>query len=337
MTKTAEHLHSHREGWGIGRAQGKTILIGEHSVVHGAPAIAVPLYDLGVEATIDTAEPHFLDTDIYTGPITQAPERLNPTIAALRHATAHFAIDISHIRLRVRSTIPYERGLGSSAAVATAVTRACASFVNKTVASEELFELVQAAERVAHGTPSGLDSRTVVASSALRFQRGIVTPLEVSRAFTLVIADTGKRGRTSQAVTHVREQLERDPARVRSVISDLSALTEQVQIALREGKTAELGSCLNEAHTALSCLGVSAPELDVLVETARKAGAVGAKMTGGGMGGCTIALAPTPGTAHGIAKRLRDVGASRAWISSLASVTTGSVPISSIPTASASI
>lgn len=330
MTELFYTALSQREGWGIGRAYGKTILIGEHSVVHGAPAIAVPLYDLGVEATIDTAEPGYFDTDIYTGPVAQAPDRLSPPVAALQHATAHFGIDINQIRLRVRSTIPYERGLGSSAAVATAITRACASFVNESLSKQELFELVQAAERVAHGTPSGLDAYTVSASSAVRFQNGKVTPLEVSRAFTLVIADTGKRGRTSVAVGHVRELLEKEPSRVNGVIRKLSDLTEQVQAALAAGDTESLGSAMNAAHIELASLGVSSPELDHLVRVASNSGAVGAKMTGGGMGGCVIALAPNSEVAYSIATGLRTSGASRAWISSLASVTTGSVPIKEI-------
>ncbi|MGO1661813.1 MAG: mevalonate kinase [Canibacter sp.] len=330
MNELPYTAHTRREGWGIGRAYGKTILIGEHSVVHGAPAIAVPLYDLGVEATIDTAEPGFLDSDIYTGPISRAPKRLGPPLAALQHATEHFGIDINQIRLRVRSTIPYERGLGSSAAVATAITRACASFVNESLSKQELFELVQAAERVAHGTPSGLDAHTVSASSALRFHNGVVTPLEVSRAFTLVIADTGKPGRTSLAVSHVRDLLEQEPVRVRAAIDHLATLTSQVQTALAEGDTNSLGEAMNAAHETLATLEVSAPELDHLVRVARDAGAVGAKMTGGGMGGCVIALVPNSEVAYSVATRLRTSGASRAWISSLASVTTGSVPIKEI-------
>ena len=169
MASTLHHTHARHSDWGIGRAHGKIILIGEHAVVYGAPAIAVPLHDLNVEATIDTAEAGWLDTDIFTGPTEQAPERLGPLIAALKHATDHLGIDTADVRLRVRSTIPYERGLGSSAAVATAIVRACANFVGTRLTREELFQLVQAAERVAHGTPSGLDAYTVSASSCLLY------------------------------------------------------------------------------------------------------------------------------------------------------------------------
>jgi mevalonate kinase len=331
MTHTVENTETPHDGWGIGHAHGKAILIGEHSVVHGAPAIAVPLYDLGVEATLDAAEPGFLDTDIYTGLLSEAPQRLGPPIAALHHATDHFGLDLRDLRLRLRSTIPYERGLGSSAAVATAIARASASFATQNLGKLELFELVQAAERVAHGTPSGLDAHTVSATSAVRFQQGYTTPLEVSHPFTLVVADTGMPGRTSIAVAHVREQLTANPKRVWPLIGELSELTETVQDALRDGRTNELGTAMNQAHTVLSQLEVSAPELDHLVAAARAADAVGAKLTGGGMGGCVIALARTPEHAQDVAAALRDAGAARAWSSSLASVTTGSIAIQEVP------
>ena len=231
------------------------------------------------------------------------------------------------MRLRVRSTIPYERGLGSSAAVATAIVRACANFVGTRLTREELFQLVQAAERVAHGTPSGLDAYTVSASSAVRFQRGVATAIDVAKAFTLVIADTGVRGSTSQAVAHVRGLLDKDPAHYNPKIDTLSALADDVQLALRDGDTAALGNAMNLAHGTLAELEVSSPELDRLVRAARKAGAAGAKMTGGGLGGCVISLAPSAEAAYEIAAELRAIGQTRAWISSLGSVATGSIPL----------
>ena len=316
-----------RQRWGIGRAHGKAILIGEHSVVHGAPAIAVPLYDLAVEATFDELEPGFLDTDLFTGPLRDAPERLGPSVMALRRAAGTFELDLDELRLRVRSTIPHERGLGSSAAVATAITRAAASFANVDLRREELFELVQSAERVAHGTPSGLDAHTVSATSAVRFHNGNLSRVEVARPFTLVVADSGQPGRTSVAVQHVRALLDAHPQIHRPHIATLANLTETVQRALGEGDTAALGEALNDAHTVLRALEVSSPTLDHLVMTARSAGAVGAKMTGGGMGGCVISLAPSEAHAKHIARSLRDAGASRAWVSSLSSVTTGSIPV----------
>src|SRR5699024_9854673 len=152
-----------------GHAHAKAILLGEHAVVYGAPALAIPLHGLGVTAHVHPASTGTsIDSELFTGPIGEAPARLQPVLTALRAAFEHQG-DEMPVDLHLRSDIPYERGLGSSAAVAAAVARAVADLTEEDLDRDELYELVQQAERVAHGNPSGLDARAVTSAGPIRF------------------------------------------------------------------------------------------------------------------------------------------------------------------------
>lgn len=155
---------------GTGEAHGKSILIGEHAVVYGAPAIAFPLHDLKVKATVTGSAASHIDSEVFSGAITIAPERLRPPLAAMHEAAGRFGLDPDRLHLRVNSPIPVERGLGSSAAVSTAIVRAVADAAGQKLTDSERFALVQHAEQVAHGTSSGLDAHAVAADTALRFR-----------------------------------------------------------------------------------------------------------------------------------------------------------------------
>src|SRR5690625_7776709 len=69
---------------GLGSAHGKAILLGEHSVVYGAPAIVLPLLDLQATASIRRARRGFITSDLYTGPLATAPIHMDPVLTALR-------------------------------------------------------------------------------------------------------------------------------------------------------------------------------------------------------------------------------------------------------------
>lgn len=302
---------------GTGEAHGKSILIGEHAVVYGAPAIAFPLHDLKVKATVTGSAASHIDSEVFSGAITIAPERLRPPLAAMHEAAGRFGLDPDRLHLRVNSPIPVERGLGSSAAVSTAIVRAVADAAGQKLTDSERFALVQHAEQVAHGTSSGLDAHAVAADTALRFRSGTPTPLRSKVPVTLVIADTGNPGKTSIAVGGVRQLRENHPRFVNGLIDKLASLTDGAERALLLGTLPDLGQILTEAHFTLDELGVSSPDLNALSKAAREAGALGAKMTGGGLGGCIIALSPNAEAATEIAERVSAAGAARTWVSTL--------------------
>lgn len=302
---------------GLGSAHGKSILIGEHAVVYGAPAIALPLADLQATASVRPAKRGFITSDLYTGPLAQTPLEMAPIMTALQVTGDKLDIRWDRLEIILRSTIPFERGLGSSAATSAAVVRAVANLAGAQLSPFETHELIQQAEQVAHGTSSGLDAHAVQSHTPLRFQKGKPTTVNVAQRMTFVIGDTGTAGSTSAAVGGVKMLRDIQPRIVDRVVEDLSNLVDEVVYSLGVGDGLRVGQSMHEAHSLLSYLGVSSPALDALVAAALEAGAYGAKLTGSGLGGCVLALSPSPEQAGKIAAAMTAVGATRVWTTSL--------------------
>jgi mevalonate kinase len=285
--------------------------VGEHAVVHGAPAIAVPVSALTATAVLRPTTGTRISSALYTGPVADAPAHLAPVRAAWRAASTHVGLGAEGLELAIGSAVPIARGLGSSAVIAAAIVRAVADAAEVVLETTEEYELIQEAERAAHGTPSGIDARTVAADAPIRFERGDFRTLPVAAPLALVIADTGRPGATSEAVAAVRALREREPAATDAAIARIGELTEGCVTDLATGDHAELGFRLRSAHELLVGLGVSSPELDTLVQAAHAAGSPGAKLTGGGLGGCIIALAPSVAEAGTLAHALEEAGAAQ--------------------------
>lgn len=291
------------------------ILAGEHAVVYGEPAIALPIASLPMRATARVEPgPLAIESVLYSGPLADAPEALAAPRAAIEATLDHVGLPHRDITLSTESTIPAARGLGSSAATAGALAFALADLAGRTLTPQEHFDLVQVGERVAHGSPSGLDARATASTEPLWFQGGAMRPLDLNLRAHLVVADTGVHGRTRVAVADVRAFRERHPARGAQLVAELGRITRDVAEDLALDRPAAMGPRLTRAHRALAELGVSSLELDRLVEAALEAGALGAKLTGGGQGGCLLALAADARSAGTIAAALRRSGAPRTWM-----------------------
>lgn len=302
----------HPSGSGTGDAHAKAILLGEHAAVYGAPALAIPLHGLGVRAHAAAADGIHLDSELFTGPASDAPARLWPVLTAIRTALdQQHATTGAHVR--IRSSIPYERGLGSSAAVAAAVARAIADLTQTSLDPDSVYAIVQEAERVAHGNPSGLDARAVTAAAPIRFQQGVAAPVAVGSPLMFTIADSGASGSTAQAVAQVRDRRSKDRSGVDAFIARIAEFTEAAAADLTAGDATALGERMTQTHELLTSLGVSNDRLDTLVGAAHSGGSPGAKLTGGGQGGCVIALATSTEHADELGAALRAAGAPRTW------------------------
>ncbi|WIB13403.1 hypothetical protein DEJ36_06205 [Curtobacterium sp. MCPF17_052] len=209
---------------GSSASHGKTILIGEHAVVYGAPALVLPVTDVRVTATaspLPADDEHTLESTVHTGPLGLAPAAVLPTVTAvtatLRHLARHGHADAegTPLHVLVDSQVPTARGMGSSAAVAAAVTAAVADVFGVALDTDTHHELIQECERVAHGRPSGLDARGVVATEPVWFADGVIEPVQVTGRFVFVVADTGVPGHTREAVAAVRGRHDRAPRRGR--------------------------------------------------------------------------------------------------------------------------
>ena len=302
---------------GAGSAHGKAILLGEHAVVYGAPAIAIPIDELTAHVDVAPSTGGLrIESALYTGPLADAPARLAPVSAAIAEACSRLgAPDLQGLAalVRIDSMIPHERGLGSSAAVAAALVRALYDAASADLDAGTLFELIQTSERAAHGSPSGIDARTVTSPVPIRFTRGEAAPIRIGAPLHVAFADSGSSGSTTRAVGVVRALREREPVRTETLLTRLAQVSEGSVADLESGDRSALGARMREAHDILRRVGVSSPELDALVSAARAAGSPGAKLTGGGMGGCVIAIADSPAHAVDLSAALRRAGAHNTW------------------------
>ena len=287
---------------GVGQAHSKIILIGEHAVVYGYPAISLPLLEVEVTCKVVPAE---------------SPWRLyeEDTLSMAVYASLEY-LDITEacIRCEIDSAIPEKRGMGSSAAISIAAIRAVFDYYQANLPHDVLEILVNRAEMIAHMNPSGLDAKTCLSDQPIRFIKNVgFTELEMDLSAYLVIADTGVYGHTREAIQVVQNK-GKDAL---PFLHALGELTQQAEDAIRRKDAEGLGKILSQAHSHLKEIGVSSPEADHLVETALNHGAMGAKMSGGGLGGCIIALATNLSQAQELAERLEEKGAVQTWIESL--------------------
>ncbi|MBW2276096.1 MAG: mevalonate kinase [Deltaproteobacteria bacterium] len=271
-----------------GFANGKVILLGEHAVVHGAPALAVGV-PLGVR----------IDAKPSAGPIRIRIETWGleasagdgtPVGAALLALLRELGLGGTGVLLIGESRLPPRAGLGSSAALATAIARALVAFHSGEIGDDRLFEAVQASERVFHGNPSGLDAAVAIHSGVLRFEREHgAQQLDVEPP-SLVVAHSGVEGHTAETVAGFARWLAEHPVDGQRRLARIAELSQTGVSAVCAGRIDRLGDAMNECHEHLSWFGVSTDALNRICEVARKAGALGAKLTGGGGGGCAVAL-----------------------------------------------
>jgi mevalonate kinase len=276
-------------------APGKVILFGEHAVVHGRPAIATPVVQVRATATVEPAPPGsgltLVASDLGKNVSLATAPQDEPLAAAARHTLAHLSAPEPDATLTVSSTIPIASGMGSGAAVSTALVRALAGFLGHSLKSAEISTLVFEVEKIHHGTPSGIDNTVVVYEQPIYFVREHpVERLTVAAPFILLIGDTGTPSRTKNAVEHVRRAWERDPAHYDALFDQIGDAVDEARQAIETGDISALGLLMDINHALLIELGVSSPQLDELVETARFSGALGAKLTGAARGGNMIAL-----------------------------------------------
>jgi mevalonate kinase len=214
-----------------------------------------------------------------------------------------------NLEVKISSTIPVAAGLGSGAAVTVALTRALAAHLNHAMTDEELNAFTYEIEKLHHGTPSGIDNTVVTYARPVYFVKG--QPIETFKAgepFSMVIADTGVSAPTKESVGAVRKLWEADKAQWEKVFAEVEEISFAARRVIEEGWIKMLGALMDENHTLLQQMTVSSPELDRLVEAARNAGALGAKLSGGGRGGNMIALVESE-RAETVSLSLKEAGA----------------------------
>ncbi len=370
-------------------APGKIILVGEHAVVYGQPALAVPVRDVRARAVVraDIKGEEGAIRIFAPGIGLQSRYKDLPVNHPLRVAVDGVLHELELLRtpacsLHIHSTIPIASGLGSSAAVSAAVIQALAGFLGHPLSKERVSSLVFEVEKIHHGTPSGIDNTVVTYDKPVFFTKGLpiasglgssaavsaaviqalagflghplskervsslvfevekihhgtpsgidntvvtydkpvfftkglpIQTFSIGKPFTFVIGDTGIPSATAETVGLVRNAYQEDKQRFEDLFSAIGSLAIKARTAIIAGRKADLGAVMDENHTLLKEMGVSSPELDRLVEGARKNAAWGAKLSGGGGGGNMIALVESE-QAEQMAQTLKDIGAANTII-----------------------
>lgn len=297
-------------------APGKVILFGEHAVVYGQPAIAAPVSGVAAKAIVsaDIAAPTgriSIDAaDVGVNATLDSLPKDHPLAAAV-YATlgALSTMNPPAFKLRVSSTIPVAAGLGSGAAVSVAIVRAVSAFLGQPLADEQVSAVAFEVEKLHHGTPSGIDNTVITFAKPIFFIKDKpIETLKVGKPLNFVIGDTGVASPTKIAVGDVRIAWQADPARYDALFAKIGAISNEARAAIETGETSLLGDLMTRNHALLQRIGVSSPELDRLVAAAEAAGALGAKLSGGGRGGNMIALID-PDQEAAVKQGLLDAGA----------------------------
>lgn len=366
--------------FGVGKTCAKVILFGEHSVVYGYPAVALPLRNLCMRATVsnectfnfeldksfelkskttslnstnslsslnshsgvtsfgnvgtsaqdsvhdnidDSVRSNInnnIDDNIvfsalgFTGLLRNIPPRFSSIRTAIHCALDFAGWDGERLYVLTESDFPPERGLGSSAASAGAIIRAILDYYGIDANQSQLFSLTQQAERVAHGRPSGLDAVATSSLLPVKYCNGSFDYMNINMRAWIVLADSGLKGMTRVTVEDLRKKRDENPTFVNSLLQELGDIALSAEDDLLHGSSENVGIKMIRAHRILDKLGISTPLLNDLVDAAYSNGALGAKLTGGGGGGCVIAIADSEDCAYKVSDAFKSAGAKKTWI-----------------------
>lgn len=273
----------------MAHAHGKVIILGEHAVVYGYPAIAAGI-SKGAEAWAERSEKTSLQVDGQS----LVPGR-SPVARALDALLDVFGSP--KLAIRVSLSVPAGCGLGASAAMGVAIARAAAELLQTTSGKvlpdrKRIQTATIAWEKVFHGNPSGVDAAAAELGGCIEYTRqNGATPLRTTQSLALAIAVAGPPASTKRMVEGLAAKRRAEPLFVNARLAQIGDLVLRGRSAICSGDVRHLGQLLNDNHTLLAQLGLSTDSVDRTCELAIRTNALGAKLTGAGGGGCVIALA----------------------------------------------
>jgi mevalonate kinase len=308
----------------ISSAPGKIILFGEHAVVYGYPAIAIPVNERQAKVKIfpliggSTEQIQFIAPQIQLEKDYKELDQSHPFKIALDEVKQFLNIDqYPSCKIHLTSSIPISSGLGSSAAISIALIKAMCEFVGFQPPKDVLSQMAFRVEVEFHGHPSGIDNSVIAYNQPILFQKEKEMEfLKPAADFTIIIADSGIVGNTKSAVSGVRERWLTNQLMYDDFFKKISEIVVQAKKEIELGNQSQLGKLMSLNHEILDRLGVSLPTLDRLVDIAIKNGALGAKLSGGGLGGNIIVLT-LPEKAEEISQELMNQGAGQTIITTL--------------------
>jgi len=279
------------------KAPAKTILFGEHAVVYGYPAIAVPVSGLIVKTSVlphigrENTIIRFNIEDGFEETSLSKLDRQHPILVCLREIENMLGQPLPNMEITISSSIPIAAGLGSSAAIAVAVTRAVSEFLGLRISNEAINQIAYQSEVIQHGTPSGIDNTVIALNQPVMYIKGKpIQPLTIRSPFHIILADSGDRVLTKEVVASVGKLRNDKPEIVADLFDQIGRITRSALTAVQKGNAKLIGELMNKNHKVLQKLSVSSAKLDSLVSEALASGAYGAKLCGAGRGGFMVAV-----------------------------------------------
>jgi mevalonate kinase len=261
-----------------------------------------------IEVTADIPL-HLVDDASKGSPASENQELLEPLRLAASATLDHLATRDRGVHVNANCQIPIGAGLGSSASTTVATISAVAKSTGARLDREEIFKLAFIPENYLHGQPSGVDQATCIYGGIIQFKKpSKIKAITVKRPPTILVCDSGAHRSTKALVGSVVKRSREQTDRFQTHLDEITAISKAVTKALQSEDRNELGSLMDRNHELLRQIGVSTPGLDMLVAEARKAGALGAKLTGAGGGGCIMALCDDKKDRSNIARKLRKAG-----------------------------
>jgi len=281
------------EGIGFGKA----ILFNEHFVVYGVPAIvsAIGKYTVAKINPIDKSGWSLIDNRKATPKYKE--EKVDQQKDSINKILKKINIDLTKkgIEITLDGTLYCASGIGASAASCVAIARALSEYYSLDLSDEEINEIAYEGEKGYHGNPSGIDNTASTFGGLIWFEKGentVMDKISIPAPIEIVMGNTGKVADTAAAVAGVKARKEKNPEKYKEIFDRAENIAYLARNALLNEDHRELGKLMNENHKLLQQIEVSSRELDFLVKLARDNGAIGAKLTGGGLGGSIIALTP---------------------------------------------
>lgn len=278
---------------GTSSAGSKVILFGEHFAVYHCPAIALPFASCGVSVRVKSSDSDTVTSTLYSGLLIDSPSLFKGLKELIYNLKEYFKIKTA-VSVEIDSNIPLQRGMGSSAAISIAIIKSFYDFIGMDVDEAILRTFASTAEGIHHSNASGIDIETILSDQAIRFVKG--DPVQVIRSNIdgkLLLVDSGIKGSTSEAVLYVKSLFDSDSAKKEQSIYTYKKIYEDAIIALEQGDAQTLGQLMSLNHELLKSINISHPFIDQQLSVSMKMGALGGKITGGGLGGCFIVLTTT--------------------------------------------
>ena len=299
-----------------GHGFGKVILFGEHFVVYGNPTIASGIskrtvaelrpskeLDFGIIDKRPGREMGFYIIDkrpAAEGYIKKYEESQRKSVELMNKAVWHLDFDKTPVEVTLGGDLYCASGVGASAASCVAMARAVSAHFNLNLTEEQINLCGLEGDKAYAGTPSGIDNTCSTYGGLIYFQKNMsggqntMDKLALGRPLNILMVSTGITTKTEEAVAGLKKRMGEEPDKFKAIFDEAKTIVMKARDALANGDTETVGKLMDRNHELLQTSGVSHEKLDYLVDLCRKNGAIGTKMTGGGMGGYMVALFSCP-------------------------------------------